>query len=176
MFLDIHEIGRDGVDFDATVQVAELEGPGTERIPVRSARLYGRAVRGRRGVELRASIEATVELRCSRCIEPFSAPLAADFFLRLVPEAVEFGSGETRMDPEEATLFYARDGKADLEAMAAEQMYLCLPLKPVCRQGCQGLCPTCGTNRNRTGCGCRSDEADPRLAPLLQFRRKHGGP
>ncbi len=175
MFLDIHEIGREGLDFDTRVQLAELEGPGAERIPVRAARLHGRAVRGKRGVELRASLEATVELRCSRCVEPFAAPLAADFFLRLVPEAVEFGFGETRMDPEEATLFYTRDGKADLDAMAAEQMYLCLPLKPVCEQGCRGLCPVCGANRNRAGCRCRAEELDPRLAPLLQFRRKDGG-
>jgi len=176
MLLDIGEIGREGIVLDAPVRLSDLEGWGGEKIPVRAARLWGRAVRGRRGVELRASLEATVELRCSRCIETFLEPIATDVFLRLVPEAVEFGSGETRMDPEEATLFYTKNGKADLDLLVAEQIYLCLPLKPVCHEDCRGLCPNCGANRNRTACPCRVEEPDPRLAPLLEFRMRNPGP
>jgi hypothetical protein len=34
------------------------------------------------------------------------------------------------------------------------------------------LCPSCGANRNLTECGCAAGEVDPRMAPLLQFRKK----
>jgi uncharacterized protein len=39
-------------------------------------------------------------------------------------------------------------------------------MKPLCRDGCKGLCPVCGANLNVTTCGCDTRWADPRLAPL----------
>ncbi len=172
MFIDIHEIGREALDFDTALGLRELDGLAEDRIVVRRARLHGSAVRVKGGVDLNASLQATLELECSRCLEPFLAPLSTHFFLKIVPEAVESGSGEARMDLEDANLFYAREGKADLDAMAAEQIYLSLPLKPICREDCRGLCSACGSNLNRGSCGCRTEEVDPRLAPLLQFRRR----
>ena len=44
----------------------------------------------------------------------------------------------------------------------------------LCRPDCRGLCPTCGVDRNRLECACRTEEPDPRLAPLLEIRRKLG--
>ena len=56
--------------------------------------------------------------------------------------------------------------------MAAEQILLNLPLKPVCEPGCKGLCPTCGVNRNQIECDCRSEAVDPRFAPLLDLKER----
>jgi uncharacterized protein len=67
-------------------------------------------------------------------------------------------------------VFRVEGHRADLRAVAAEQIQLALPLKPLCREGCAGLCPTCGANRNRIECGCRSTEVDPRLSALLDLR------
>ena len=71
--------------------------------------------------------------------------------------------------------YLAEGGRAELDVIASEQIYLNLPLKPLCREDCQGLCPTCGANRNRLKCGCRSEELDPRLAPLLELKKKLDG-
>ena len=46
------------------------------------------------------------------------------------------------------------------------QFYLALPMKPLCREGCAGLCSQCGTNLNTGTCQCTSQWEDPRLAPL----------
>jgi hypothetical protein len=64
-------------------------------------------------------------------------------------------------------------GGADLSEIAAEQIYLGLPLKPVCKNDCRGLCPVCGVNRNLEECACVGEEIDPRLAPLLAFKRRN---
>jgi len=40
-----------------------------------------------------------------------------------------------------------------------------IPLKPLCRPECKGLCPTCGADRNVAPCDCR-EEGDERLAKL----------
>ena len=60
-----------------------------------------------------------------------------------------------------------------VEDLVLEQVLLDLPLRPLCADDCRGLCPRCGTDRNREDCGCGAEEAvDPRLAPLLELRRK----
>jgi uncharacterized protein len=76
-----------------------------------------------------------------------------------------------RLDEDEEVLrFDCPEGKANLVELVAEQIYLALPLKPVCRADCKGLCPHCGANRNEASCGCQADWIDPRLAPLQRLR------
>jgi DUF177 domain-containing protein len=54
-----------------------------------------------------------------------------------------------------------------------EQFYLSLPMKPLCRSDCRGLCVVCGTNLNREPCSCKPVWEDPRLAPLRDLRAKN---
>jgi uncharacterized protein len=172
MFIDINEIEREGVAFDGELDLSSVTGAGADGLRVMRARLVGRATPGDLGVMLSARLEANVELACSRCTEPFEARLTPAFRLTLVPEAAEFAAGEARIGEEDTSLFYTREGKADLVQIASEQIYLNLPLKPVCREGCKGLCPRCGANRNTTDCDCADEAIDARLAPLLQFRKR----
>jgi uncharacterized protein len=51
-------------------------------------------------------------------------------------------------------------------ALAWEEFSLALPVKPLCRANCKGLCPTCGCNRNHESCACATAEVDLRLAGL----------
>jgi uncharacterized protein len=53
-----------------------------------------------------------------------------------------------------------------------EQFYLALPMKPLCREDCKGLCPQCGTNLNTGSCECGPALEDPRLAPLKQLKKE----
>jgi uncharacterized protein len=172
MYIDINKIGLHGQTIDKALDLAELEGGESESVRIFEARLSGRAVRGKRGVDFRARLSSRVELDCSRCLEPFEREISADFFLTIVPDAVEFGAREVEISAEDAALFYAPDGRADLAVIAAEQILLNMPLKPVCMAGCRGLCSTCGVNRNQIECDCPSEAIDPRLAPLLDFRKK----
>ena len=41
-----------------------------------------------------------------------------------------------------------RDDQIDVNEVLREQFYLALPMKPLCRDDCAGLCPQCGTNLN----------------------------
>ena len=172
MFIDINEIERDGISFDRQLDLSGAIAPGPDLLRVKSARMEGRAERGDQGLILRARLDAKVELACSRCTEPFDVDLSLRFELTLVPDAAEFAAGESLIGEDDASLFYAREGKADLIQIASEQIYLNLPLKPVCEKGCKGLCPHCGANRNVTECGCTGESIDPRLAPLLQFKKR----
>ena len=70
------------------------------------------------------------------------------------------------MDDDDLSVAYYRDGQIDLSQLMDEQFYLALPMKPLCREHCKGLCPSCGTNLNEAACDCQVRWEDPRLAGL----------
>ena len=117
-------------------------------------------------------VKTTLELPCSRCLEPFTWPVDAPFDLRYQPKAGTGGGQESEREIEEddlSTAFYEND-EIDLGELIREQLYLALPMKPLCREDCQGLCPVCGTNWNRGTCTCKRDWDDPRLAALKRLK------
>jgi uncharacterized protein len=125
------------------------------------------------------TVGTTLELACSRCLEPFTLPVDAAFDLRYLPEGVGLGDREVTddgaLDDEAASATFYRDDEIDLMGLMREQFYLALPMKPLCRQDCRGLCPRCGTNLNTETCQCQDVWEDPRLAGLraLTTERKH---
>ena len=61
------------------------------------------------------------------------------------------------------------DDELDLEPLVRDAVLLELPLAPLCREDCAGLCPQCGANRNEGACGCAAPR-DPRWATLDVLR------
>lgn len=162
MFIDINTIGTEGLSFARSVRLHGLEGPSRESIPDLDAQLEGTVSPVPGGAELNARLGATVPLMCSRCLETFSWDVRMAFAWKVLRTS----------DDDDASVLVAPEGKIGLEDLATEQLYLNLPLKPICSPTCLGLCPTCGTNKNQAACECESEDIDPRLAPLLPFRRK----
>jgi uncharacterized protein len=76
-----------------------------------------------------------------------------------VPGDVELGSDDLDLD------FYDHD-ELNLDSLIETETTLALPMKPLCREDCRGLCPVCGGNRNVTPCTCEGRAPDPRLAVL----------
>ncbi len=115
-------------------------------------------------------VETTVQLACGRCLEPFLWPIDALFDLRYQPRTE--GSIEADSEVQEddfSTAFYENDA-IDLVQLMREQFYLALPMKPLCKPDCRGLCVQCGTNLNRGACACTNDWIDPRFAALKNLR------
>jgi len=63
-------------------------------------------------------------------------------------------------------------GKIDLAPLIREEMLLAMPISPICRSDCQGLCPVCGENLNRVHCNHEPEVIDPRMEVLQQLRDK----
>jgi uncharacterized protein len=170
VLLHLDTILDEPVDIDAPLELGELTLDG-QRIAVGEAHLSGVAERTERGVELRARLAARLALDCVRCLEPGRIDLDVPVLLTLVPDTRESGALDQELNEADATLYFAPAGRVDLAHVASEQIYLNVPLKQLCRPDCRGLCPACGANRNRLECGCRQEATDPRLAPLLEFRK-----
>jgi uncharacterized protein len=117
-------------------------------------------------------VGTTLELPCSRCLEPFTRPVDAAFDLRYEPQSANTGDGERELHDDDLADAYYDDETIDLGQLMREQFLLALPMKPLCREECRGLCPVCGTNLNRGTCGCRREWEDPRFAALKALQRK----
>jgi uncharacterized protein len=176
MYLDLSEIRDAPVSIDRKLTLSDTHGSAGAPMVSGPVSLVGEACRGAHGIELTARVEASVRLDCSRCLEPYDLPVATDFSLRVVPGSSEDEApGEREVSAFDAEVYPVEGERLDLVAVAREQVLLALPLKPVCEDACQGLCPTCGANRNRIECGCSRSEPDLRLAPLAEIKKRLGG-
>ena len=127
-------------------------------------------------------IVGRVQLQCSRCLGPVDHPVDLEFSARFVPASADPATGGNEDDEEGIELegedldvseLPAGATMLPVEDMVLEQVLLDLPFRALCREDCKGLCPRCGADRNREDCGCGDEDAvDPRLAPLLELRRK----
>ncbi len=124
-------------------------------------------------VLVQGRLTATVPQTCGRCLEAFPARVDARVDVRLVPrpatgDSVELGADDLDVD------FYTND-ELDLKRVVETETTLALPMKPLCREDCRGLCRACGGNRNVVPCACAERAPDPRLAALrdLATRLRH---
>jgi uncharacterized protein len=117
-------------------------------------------------------VATTLELPCSRCLEPFPLPVDQTFDLRYQPHAQNTGEGEREIEEDDLTTAFYENDEIDLGQLMREQFYLALPMKPLCSDDCKGLCPVCGTNLNRGSCDCNRTWDDPRLAALKALRKE----
>jgi len=121
---------------------------------------------------LTGTVKTTLTLRCSRCLESFTWPVDAAFDLRYQPHAQNTGEGEREVEADDLTTAFYEHDEIDLGQLMIEQIYLGLPMKPLCSEHCRGLCPSCGTNLNRGTCACETHWEDPRLAALKSLKRE----
>jgi len=119
---------------------------------------------------VRGNLSGQLELTCSRCLEPFTAPAAIDFDLLLVPGPAYAAAAKEELSPDDLDLDYYTGEIVDLESILREQIILMLPLKPLCDESCKGLCPYCGANLNRETCNCKNDAVDSPFARLAKLK------
>lgn len=116
---------------------------------------------------LEGTIATQLELQCSRCARYFSYPVefsVADA-IPLVPEE----------DPNEywnSPIFDQDHEELDLSEYSWLVLLGHIPLQPLCREDCRGLCPVCGQDLNQGDCDCETQQIDPRLAVLGQLLKK----
>ncbi len=128
----------------------------------------------------RGRVRGELELRCSRCAEPFrygfDAPL--ELLLEPFPETGEPREPGVELDPEELELGRYAGEELDFEPVLRDHLLLSWPMAPCCKEGCLGLCPVCGEDRNREACQCDPERANKPFAglgKLLARSRTRGG-
>lgn len=175
MLLDLNKIHAPRERYENVYPPEAFSGDGEAFRVVAPVSLAFDIVKDKRYFQLIGTVTTMLELPCSRCLERFAMPADSRFDLRYQPHAHPAGSGheaERQIEEDDlSTAFYDND-QIDLGQLMGEQFYLSLPMKPLCRDDCRGLCPICGTNLNRGTCDCERDWEDPRLAVLKSLRKE----
>jgi uncharacterized protein len=117
------------------------------------------------------NVQADVRLRCSRCLDEFRTPVAApldEMFVQTYD--VTSGLPLPRAEGEDEEVFAInRNHIVDLSELVRQTLLVNLPLQPLCRDACAGLCPQCGKNWNEGPCDCPTETLDPRFAALADL-------
>jgi DUF177 domain-containing protein len=174
LLVDVAKIPPEGLEVDADLDEETLRLEGEEGFILVDGHLKSRLERGDdESVHVRGHLDARMELQCGRCLETFDLPISQDLELFYLPhgrDGEQEDEDEVELSDRDMVVSYYRDRRLDLAEVVREQIYLAVPLKPVCREQCAGLCPSCGVNRNATACACKTEEPlDPRLAPLRKL-------
>jgi len=127
-------------------------------------------------IRLVGRLQTTLETDCGRCLEPLTIAVNASLDVMFLPEVDQAQTPAKGDDDDDAEVresdtgvaFYKND-TIDLGEIMRDEFYLAVPMKPLCRPDCRGLCPVCGKNRNRETCSCRAEWVDPRMEPLKKL-------
>lgn len=125
------------------------------------------ATKSEGNIFIRGKIKTTVISCCARCLESFEYPVDTDMNLTFVPASERPQQVEdTSPDLE----FYEGD-TIDLSRGMRDQILLAIPLKPLCKNSCRGLCPQCGVNLNVGSCNCHKVAFDSKFKILKELAK-----
>ena len=164
MLYKFNEISDEGLSLNVPLSADWLkeECPDLEAKPLREGLTFkGHLSRQGEDAFLRGAVSGPLQFACARCLEPAKVSVR-------IPVQVSFvASDEDDEDDDEDDLDVAHfDGdEINIGPELREQIILNMPINPVCREACAGLCPTCGVNRNETACDCASKQ-EPELGKL----------
>lgn len=160
----IEILGKPGASRDVSIS-RSLEG-----VHVDLARLDPSPVEGDlrlesvvEGVLVTGSLHGEVTCRCARCLREFGTELST--------ELCELFAAPGHLEEEE-DVYRVTGEEIDLEPMVRDELTLALPLNPLCRDDCKGMCARCGSDLNEGACDCVEDTSDPRWAALDEVRAR----
>lgn len=136
--------------------------------------IEGRVRLGRtnRGLLVDADFTTTLATQCARCLRDITVPLAFEIDDEALP-AIDIHSGRAlsiSSEDEEAGVIRLTDHhELDLEQPIREAILLALPIAPLDREDCPGLCIVCGLPLDEGDHDHPDDDIDPRLEALRGF-------
>ena len=167
MLLDLGEIRGSENRVDRTYAVGDLKSEADDGYRVTApVAVRARLLKDGGKYRLVGRVDTTLQLACCRCLEPFDRLVGLPIDLLYLPEELNGGEDESEISEEDLSTAFYRDEQIDLGALVREQFQLALPMKPLCRDSCGGLCARCGINLNTGTCSCDTGWQDPRLAAL----------
>jgi uncharacterized protein len=125
-------------------------------------------IRTNRGILAKGTLHSEVTLDCSRCLCIYNCPLTINLEEEFFP-VIDVVSGTSLPAPEEPDSFQIDEHHIlDLRDAVRQNALLALPMKPLCREECAGICPECGSDLNRGLCQCANENIDPRWSKLVE--------
>lgn len=171
IWVPLHDIPAEGREFSFSdpglwVEPWKEFGLNYEMIDPLSASFY--VSPQKEGFLITGTLSGKVAVPCDRCAEPAEVEIDSEFQEFESTTGIVDDENEDEAEDEKSDLIRETGQGWELDAAGLlwEQFQLAVPVKPLCRTDCKGLCPVCGVNTNTAACECERDEGDPRLAAL----------
>jgi uncharacterized protein len=127
-------------------------------------------IRTNRGILVKGVLQAKVPLECSRCLKVFDQPLTVELEEEYFP-TIDVNSGSSVEMPDDPSAFFIDEHHIlDMREAIRQNALLAIPMKPLCKVDCAGLCSECGKDLNTKQCKCTKQEIDPRWAKLVDLK------
>jgi len=173
-FVDLKDLAHEKLSFEASFEPGVVDF-GSENVQ-QVGPLNWSASAERAGDEIRVagSLNTSVELACSRCLEPARVAINKpfDLFFRQREKEMFDEDEEVELDERETRTAFFTGTQLAISDILREQILLALPMKALCTVDCKGLCPQCGMNLNSGTCNCPKENFNPHLDTLLEFKRR----
>jgi len=134
-----------------------------------------RLLRTDRAILVEGTLHTEVEITCSRCLSLYNCPLSFKFNEEYFP-TVDVETGASLDVPDDPACFTIdKNHVLDLSEAVRQYALIGIPMKPLCREDCAGLCSACGANLNMNKCDCSSETIDPRWLELAKLVSEQKG-
>lgn len=128
-------------------------------------------LRTRDGLLVSAELHGSEDDVCSRCLRRIDVDVEVEFEEEFYA-TVDPSTGSPLPEPEDLEAFRINaQHTLDLEEAVRQSWMVALPMQPLCRPDCKGLCSRCGKDLNDGPCACRPD-MDERWGALRQLAEK----
>ena len=170
--ISLAQIPEEGLHLNGNIAAADMHfSPGENITFSAPIHLQGQLTKIVEQVYFQGNVGGVIELPCGRCLESvydtFVVPMRVVY---LPPSSQAAAESTERLDTSDELDLYIHDGiMIDLQPFVYDQIMLAIPMQPLCRPTCAGLCQVCGGNKNEVPCTCQVEELDPRFALLKQL-------
>ncbi len=170
MLVNLLEISKEGSLY--RVQDSDwLPQPDIDVVAVKNAEIFLKESVDS-GVKLTGNLSARIAASCGRCGQPAEYDIDEDFTYLLSLQEEQIDSGEKECSAEECDTLYLDEPVVDCSMVLQEQLMLSVQQRVLCRDDCQGICPTCGGLIGTGECRCEEDYSDSPFAVLKTLKNK----
>ncbi|MBM3935253.1 MAG: hypothetical protein FJ319_13315 [SAR202 cluster bacterium] len=122
------------------------------------------------GVWISASLDTYAECSCSRCLTECREPVHIEMEEEALMTVDPYTGRRVDETLENAdVVLIDQNHILDISEAVMQYFVAGVPMKPVCKAGCLGICQKCGTNRNERECDCDKVVRDSQWGPLLDL-------
>ncbi len=164
MVLNIRELSEEGVTLDFALPPEELEFTAKTAHPAdielaSPVQVHLSAAKYGRNVSLSGDVACQLSLVCSRCLKVYRQELGFALKRTFFPCPAQEQTGEKELELKDMEVSFYRGEEIAMDSVIKEELILALPFRPLCNEGCRGLCSGCGVNLNSEPCRCPLDQS-----------------
>lgn len=121
-------------------------------------------------IRVQGQVGTLVRLSCSRCLAEYETAISSAFTIFYTPTSGEPLDEDIELTEEDLVAAGYDGDEIDLAPVVAEQVIMAIPLKPLCKEECLGLCGTCGADQNVAPCACERAAVNLKLSALQNLK------